>query len=198
MVVLLMLAALALAACEEITPEEDPELEQTPITTPVGEPTPEVTPGEPPEEDATPPVTPPTEDVALQVTPGMPEENQTPEQLTDEELLETGGEVYTRACAACHQEDGQGVPPVFPPMDGNPFVLAEDARAVVEVIITGRAGMPRFQDDLDDDEIAGVVSFVRTSWENTESVVSVDEVAGIREDVQSRRQPTGREPEGDE
>jgi mono/diheme cytochrome c family protein len=58
--------------------------------------------------------------------------------------------------------------------------------------------MPRFQDDLDDDEIAGVVSFVRTSWENTESVVSVDEVAGIREDVQSRRQPTGREPEGDE
>lgn len=51
---------------------------------------------------------------------------------------ESGQEVYERACGACHQPDGAGIPGSFPPLAGNPN--AADADYVETVIRDGLAG----------------------------------------------------------
>ncbi len=38
--------------------------------------------------------------------------------FTAEELMTLGEQVYTTNCVACHQANGQGVPPVFPALGG--------------------------------------------------------------------------------
>jgi mono/diheme cytochrome c family protein len=76
-----------------------------------------------------------------------------------------GASIFKQNCAACHQAMGQGVPGAFPALAGNAFVQGEP-RAVAHVLLNGRGGMPNFRDDLTNDEIAAVLSYVRSSWGN--------------------------------
>lgn len=91
-----------------------------------------------------------------------------------------GAEAYTRVCAACHQAQGEGVEDVFPALAGNPFVLSSPT-AVIAVVLHGRGGMPRFAPSLSDEDIALILSHVRTAWDNEASLISADMVAGVRE-----------------
>jgi mono/diheme cytochrome c family protein len=108
-----------------------------------------------------------------EMAPPEPPEEPEPEPLSDEELIALGEEVYLRACAACHQADGQGVEAAYPPLAGNSSVL-EDPGPVIRVVLSGRAGMPRFE--LPDQEVAAILSYVRNAWENDAAVVTPDQV----------------------
>ena len=61
-----------------------------------------------------------------------------------------GAQLYTDNCSGCHQAQGRGIPGVFPPLAGNPVVVAADPNNIVKVIdrgIPARAGyvaMPGF------------------------------------------------------
>jgi cytochrome c6 len=88
-------------------------------------------------------------------------------------------QTFTDNCAACHQEDGKGIPGAFPALAGDKFVLGA-AAAPIGVVLNGRAGMPTFKGDLTDDQIAAALTHVRTSWGNTASPVTPAEVAALR------------------
>ena len=76
-----------------------------------------------------------------------------------------GAAIFKQNCAACHQGQGQGVPGAFPALAGDAFVQG-DPKAVAQVLLNGRGGMPNFREDLTNDQIAAVLSYVRASWGN--------------------------------
>jgi cytochrome c6 len=83
------------------------------------------------------------------------------------------------SCAACHLPTGRGVPPIFPALDGNALVNGDPA-ALVEVVLAGRNGMPSFRNDLTDQQLAAVISYVRRSWSNDKPPVNAEYIAKIR------------------
>ncbi|MBI1299507.1 c-type cytochrome [bacterium] len=118
-----------------------------------------------------------------------PSATATAEPLSDEELIETGSEIYSKYCAACHQAGGEGIPNAYPALAGNAFVQTEDPTSVLRVVFTGRAGMPHFRAAFTDNEIAGVVSFIRTAWDNDAYVVSAEEARTVEEEIYSPFEP---------
>lgn len=167
------------AAEEETT---TPAAEETPTATQDEEADATSTPAAEPEVTGT--TTPEKGDAAPAGTPEA-----TPEPLSEEELTEMGAELFTMYCAACHQADGQGIPDAYPALADNAFVVTEDPTLVLRVIFTGRAGMPHFRNAFSDREIASVVSYIRTAWDNDASRVSAEEVRTIEEEIYSPSEP---------
>lgn len=95
-------------------------------------------------------------------------------------LAQDGAAIYQAQCAACHQPDGEGLA-TFPALAENAFVQG-DERALVDLVLNGRAAMPAFAGILDDDEIAAVLTHVRASWDNDAEAIAADLVADVRAD----------------
>ncbi|WP_404414674.1 cytochrome c oxidase subunit II [Marinospirillum sp.] len=86
-----------------------------------------------------------------------------------DELMERGEGVYTTYCAACHQEDGSGMPPAFPALRDNPLVTGEEGYSKhIETVLYGRSGtsMPAYSDTLSVADIAAVITYERNAWGN--------------------------------
>ena len=74
--------------------------------------------------------------------------------------------LYTN-CVACHQASGKGTPPVFPPLDGSKVVTGPK-EGEMDVVMHGRpnTAMQAFAKQLNDVEIAAVLTFTRNNWSN--------------------------------
>lgn len=108
-----------------------------------------------------------------------------------------GGAVFQAKCLACHQANGQGIPGVFPPLaasewvTGKPEVLANILLHGIDGKITVKGTeyngqMPAFKDLLKDDEIAAVLTHIRSTWGNNAPAVDEKLVASIREATKER------------
>jgi cytochrome c oxidase subunit II len=94
-----------------------------------------------------------------------------------DELLAKGQDVYGKVCAACHQAEGQGLPPAFPALKGSKIVngplLSPDGKVIadshVDRVMHGKAGtaMQAFQATLSDVELAAVITFERNALGNS-------------------------------
>ncbi|SEM22532.1 Cytochrome c, mono-and diheme variants [Pseudoxanthomonas sp. GM95] len=102
-----------------------------------------------------------------------------------------GAELYVDNCAACHRTDAQGYAHAFPKIAGNPSVLAKDPATLVRLILAGSSlpstqaapsnlGMPGFAERLSDDEVAQLGTYIRSSWGNQASAVTVAQVKAVR------------------
>ncbi|PVX45078.1 dissimilatory nitrite reductase (NO-forming) copper type apoprotein [Flavobacterium sp. 103] len=97
------------------------------------------------------------------------------------EQIKSGKAIFGTTCFACHQSEGQGVPNAFPPLAKSDFLNADPKRAI-QVVIRGLSGeitvngkkinsvMP--SQNLSDDEIADVLTYVYSSWGNNKTVVT--------------------------
>lgn len=95
--------------------------------------------------------------------------------VNEDELISEGEVVYTENCASCHDLDGQGYPDVYPNLDGNPVVTLHDPSPVIQIVKYGRGGMPAFRSDLNAEEVAAVLSYIRNAWDNDASIVTPKE-----------------------
>ncbi|OZI16069.1 cytochrome c oxidase subunit II [Bordetella genomosp. 7] len=88
-------------------------------------------------------------------------------EWTQEELVARGEKVYAANCVACHQANGKGVPGSFPPLDGDKTVLGPQGPQI-DVVLHGRPGtaMAAFGPQLNDVEIASVITYTRHAWSN--------------------------------
>lgn len=102
-----------------------------------------------------------------------------------------GAALYRTSCASCHQTNGVGLEGVFPPLAGDPVVVADDPTRHIEIVLYGLQGeaiagvdyptaMPGWAEQLSDAEVAAVVNHERTSWGNDAPTVTVGQVAQIR------------------
>ncbi|HEY2660124.1 MAG TPA: cytochrome c [Caulobacteraceae bacterium] len=88
-------------------------------------------------------------------------------------------QLFAENCAACHQAAGQGIKGAFPALAGDAFVQGDPGQAAF-VVLNGRGGMPTFAPDLSDDQIAQILTYVRSSWGNKASPVTSAMVAAAR------------------
>ena len=83
------------------------------------------------------------------------------------ELVAKGEQVFAANCAACHQADGKGMPPAFPPLDGAAIVQGDKAEQI-KVVMQGRDGtaMAAFGKQLSATDLAAVITYTRNAWSN--------------------------------
>ncbi|WP_165660780.1 cytochrome c oxidase subunit II [Oceanimonas sp. MB9] len=87
--------------------------------------------------------------------------------MSREELMTLGEQVYQKACAACHQANGEGIPGAFPALTGSDMVL-NDRAGHINIVLYGKAGtaMQSFDKQLALKELAAVITYERNAWGN--------------------------------
>lgn len=108
----------------------------------------------------------------------------------DAKALAAKGEgIYASKCAGCHGAAGAGVPNVFPPLAASDYVNGPDEQ-FVNTVVKGLNGpitvngkqysgmMPGFQGQLSNEELAAVMTYVRTSWGNNGKPITPAQAAG--------------------
>jgi mono/diheme cytochrome c family protein/lysophospholipase L1-like esterase len=116
----------------------------------------------------------------------------------DAKLYVKGAEVFTREahCVTCHQANGQGLAPAYPPLAGSEWLKGSDERLIKltlhglwgEITVKGKTyspdkGVPpmtRFAELLNDEEVAAVLTYVRNSWGNKGPSINPDAVKKVR------------------
>ncbi|WP_427914707.1 copper-containing nitrite reductase [Ramlibacter sp. MMS24-I3-19] len=111
-------------------------------------------------------------------------------KLTLEEQVKAGHALFAGTCSVCHQSNGAGMPGVFPPLAKSDFI-AGDIKRAIHVVLNGLNGkvtvngqdynsvMPPMN-QLNDDEVANILTYVANSWGNKGGTVSKDDVRKAR------------------
>ena len=86
------------------------------------------------------------------------------------ELSERGEGIYQKNCVACHQMNGEGLPPIFPALAGSDIVMFDKNRNV-EILMEGVQGaaMQSFANQLSEVDMAAVITYTRQAWGNAEN-----------------------------
>jgi cytochrome c oxidase subunit II len=89
------------------------------------------------------------------------------QDFTLEQLVEQGQTVYNTYCVACHQANGQGLPPAFPALAGSPIATGAIA-GHADIVLNGVPGtaMPAFRNQLNPVDLAAVITFERNAFGN--------------------------------
>ena len=93
----------------------------------------------------------------------------TQKDWTMDELMVKGEVVYNKVCVACHQPNGQGLPPMFPALKGTDIAVKRDMIGDhIDIILYGKKGtaMQAFKDQLSEVDIAAVTTYERNAWGN--------------------------------
>jgi cytochrome c oxidase subunit 2 len=83
------------------------------------------------------------------------------------ELMSHGEKVYATSCSACHQANGEGLPPVFPGLKGSALAIG-DIAAHIDIVVHGKAGtaMAAYGPQMNDADLAAVITYERNAWGN--------------------------------
>jgi nitrite reductase (NO-forming) len=110
--------------------------------------------------------------------------------LTLEQQIKAGEVLFKGTCSACHQDKGQGIPGVFPPLAGSDYFVADKERAI-GIALNGLTGkvtvngqiydsvMPPMS-QLNDDEVANILTYALNSWGNKGGTVTAAQVKAVR------------------
>jgi mono/diheme cytochrome c family protein len=115
-----------------------------------------------------------------------------------------GKRLYTANCAQCHQASGLGQAGVYPPLAGSEWVSGSKNR-LISILHKGIAGpinvkgalynnnMPAWGDGapvpLKDEQIAAILTYIRSEWGNTADAIQVADVAAKRKEITARTSP---------
>jgi nitrite reductase (NO-forming) len=118
--------------------------------------------------------------------------------LTKAQQMDAGAVLFRGTCSTCHQDNGAGLPNVFPPLAKSDYMLSNKQRAI-QIVLNGLSGpvkvngaeynsvMPPMS-QLNDDEVANILTYVLNSWGNSDGTISAADVAKVR--------ATTKRPEG--
>jgi mono/diheme cytochrome c family protein len=102
-----------------------------------------------------------------------------------------GAAIYLANCDVCHGANGQGYANAFPALAGNPVVAGATPTSLINIVLDGSRrpvtegapsalAMPTLAWKLNDQQVADVLSFIRSSWGNNAPAVTPDQVASLR------------------
>jgi alcohol dehydrogenase (quinone), cytochrome c subunit len=105
---------------------------------------------------------------------------------------DSGAKLYATYCMHCHGSNGKAFAPLLAPLAGNPAVLEPNPMSMINVTLNGAQAlvinglpaaypMPKFSNVLTDQQVADVLTFIRSRWNNASTAVSASEVAKLRE-----------------
>jgi mono/diheme cytochrome c family protein len=109
-----------------------------------------------------------------------------------ETKLYEAGRITFQLCAACHQQNGGGLPNVAPSLVDSHWVVARP-ELPIRIVLDGKEGtlgfpgaMPPIGGTFSDEQIAGVLTYIRNSWGLHAGAVGVETVAKVRQQVKGR------------
>ena len=125
-----------------------------------------------------------TEETVAETTPAKVEEKEEKPQV------HPGLGIYKTYCQVCHQADGKGVPGMNPPLTQTEYVLGEKER-LIGIVLNGLTGEIEVNGEtfnnvmashsfLSDQQIANVLSYVRSNFGNDAPAITPEEVAAVR------------------
>jgi len=97
------------------------------------------------------------------------------------ELMAKGAKVYGASCAACHQANGEGTGP-FPALKGGPLVIGSP-EGHINVVVNGSKTNPlmaAYGAQMNDLDLAAVITYERNSWGNDAGIVQPKDVKAAR------------------
>jgi mono/diheme cytochrome c family protein len=111
--------------------------------------------------------------------------------------MTAGGAIYRDQCSACHGLDGKGIDRLFPAVANSSMARADDPTSVIRIVLRGARsvatdkeptapGMPSYGWQLNDSQVADVLTYIRNSWGNASAAVSPDEVTRLRDSLAKR------------
>jgi mono/diheme cytochrome c family protein len=106
-------------------------------------------------------------------------------------LMRLGKSIYADQCANCHGAQGAGEPTRYPPLAANQSIQMESAVNPIRMVLNGGFppstpgnpmpyGMPPFAQSLSNDEVAAVVTYIRSSWGNHGTAIAANQVDELR------------------
>src|SRR5665213_3740334 len=112
--------------------------------------------------------------------------------------MAAGQAVYRDQCSACHGLDGRGVAMLFPSLVQSSLAHASDPTSAIRLVLRGgrsvatdaeptAPAMPSFGWQLKDEQVAAVLSYIRTTWKPAASPVTAAKVEQIRQQLATRR-----------
>ena len=115
----------------------------------------------------------------------------------DDPQMKAGQAIYRDTCSACHGIDGKGVPSLFPSLAKAPQVHAPNPASNIRAVLRGvrsvatdseptAPAMPSFAWQLNDAQVAAVLTYIRNSWGGAAPAVSADQVRKRRGDLANR------------
>jgi len=108
------------------------------------------------------------------------------EKIKLDQYLVQGKELYETYCTNCHQDSGEGLASLYPPLAKSDYLLADIPRAACiikngqfkEIVVNGTTYnqmMPGLA-HLTNLEIAAILTYVTNSWENDKGIQNVADV----------------------
>ena len=112
-----------------------------------------------------------------------------------------GKAVYEGVCGICHGSDGAGKPGQAPALAASEWVTAKGFNRLAHIPLAGVSGpiqvngkgwnlnMAAMGAALPDEDVAAVLTYIRTSWGNKAEAVTADEVKKVRAEIGKSPQP---------
>jgi mono/diheme cytochrome c family protein len=108
-----------------------------------------------------------------------------------------GAAIYRDQCSACHGIDGKGVAELFPSIADSSMVKSDDPTTSIRIVLRGArsvgtqaqptaSGMPSYGRQLDDAQVAAVLTYMRNNWGPAAAPVETADVARVRSDTALR------------
>ncbi len=105
--------------------------------------------------------------------------------------MRAGRALYIANCSACHTGTGEGVEGLAPTLAHSATVQAAATDTLLDVVLNGAQavatdaaptapGMPAFDWQLSDDQIAQLLTYIRNDWGNAASAVAASDVGAMR------------------
>jgi len=126
-------------------------------------------------------------------------QNASPLSPKQKQQVLVGQELYGMACAACHQPHGGGVPGIAPPLVGSEWVSGPPER-LARVLLHGLYGPIQVNEEtwnlsmpalgtFNDEQLAGVLSYIRRAWGNAAPFVETEVLSTVRKETANRTLP---------
>ena len=113
-------------------------------------------------------------------------------------MMIAGSAIYRDQCSACHGIEGKGVAELFPSIADSSMVKSDDPTTSIRIVLRGArsvgtvdqptaSGMPSYGRQLDDNQVAAVLTYMRNNWGSGGATpVGAGDVARVRSDTASR------------
>jgi mono/diheme cytochrome c family protein len=112
-------------------------------------------------------------------------------------VMVAGAAIYRDACSACHGLDGRGTAQLFPSLADSSMVRSNDPATLIRIVLRGARsvatageptapGMPSYAWQLDDAQVAAVLTYVRNAWGAGAATVSAQDVARAKSQLAAR------------
>ena len=115
----------------------------------------------------------------------------------EDPAMQAGAAIYRDQCSACHALNGRGIPQLFPSIVESSMVRSDDATSLIRIVLRGARsvataaeptspGMPSYGWQLDDAQVAAVLTYMRNTWGAAAPAVSAHDVTRERSQLAAR------------